>query len=102
MKSEKNKKHLKPFINGIAVGLGAILLVWIIIGDLGLLPNFEGLDLRGDLLILCILLVIAIGFGVFAVIEDINTRKACKNFEEQELDEKVVEQLNENVWEKVK
>ena len=101
MKSEKNKKHLKPFINGIAVGLGVILLVWIIIGDLGLLPNFEGLDLRGDLLIFCILLVIAIGFGVFAVIDDIKTKKACKNVEEQELAEKIVEHLNENVWEKV-
>ena len=110
MKSDKNKKYIKTFFEGTAIGLGIILVIYAVIGYFGLLPSWDKFDLGGDILILCLLLLIAVGFGFVLVIGDIKLQKGSKNIERQEVgDMEPIEQsketavkLSENVWENYK
>ena len=99
MKLAKDKKYLKLFLNGVVVGLAIILVVWVFLGFFGLLSSklWENLDLRGDILIFCILILIAIVFGLAMVVGEIILNKSSKDVAEQELNKKVEEQLNDNV-----
>ena len=104
----KDKRLLKVFLTWTCIVLGALLFILAVIVEFNLFIDWNELSLGGEVIIIAILGIIALGAGFGLMLAEAKLRKLQYDIEEEELNKKeairqaeeVIEQLNENVWEK--
>ena len=104
----KDKRLLKVFLTWTCIVLGTLLFILAIIVEFNLFIDWNELSLGGEVIIIAILGILALGAGFGLMLAEVKLRKLQYDIEEEELNKKetvrqaeeIIEQLNENVWEK--